>query len=114
MARRKDKERTMYNHENDVLIIGDMLTQMDSIVGNEIHQILQRMLLANDIFLYLCENPHLIRINLLFRNAVMSKMAELYEATEEWKTEVDPEGGENFLNTVALLQGTLERLQEQL
>ena len=103
--------------QNDMHVIGDLLSQSESIIGDGDHQMLLRLHIATEIFRYLCEHPDLIHSHANFCNVVMAKMAELYEATEEWKEKADPEGGERddaLLHDIAEMQDVVQRLQEQL
>jgi|688.fasta_scaffold1922136_2 hypothetical protein len=103
------QEFTLQDH---VRTVSQLLTQCEE-AGNP----LERMQIANEIFLYLSEHPRLVRDYSGFRGSVQRKMDEFFVTTAHYKAVADPEGGvvdEPLLNTATNLENSMNLLRQQM
>ena len=98
---------------NDANLIHNLLAQIESATST----VLQRMIIANDLFLYIFQHPGLVQQYERFRIIVIDKMYEIFEAAERQKVIADPEGGEvnePLMYAATMLQTTIEQLSQQI
>jgi hypothetical protein len=105
----RTQELTLMDH---VRTIGQLLTQCE-----EADNPLERMQIANEVFLYLYYYPRLVQDYMTFRGVVQRKMDEFFEVTTRYKAVADPEGGvvdEPLLNTATNLENSMNLLRQQI
>ena len=101
------QEFTLQDH---VRTVGQLLIQCEE-AGNPI----EKMRIANEIFLYLSEHPRMVRDYSGFRGSVQRKMDEFFEVTTRYKAVADPEGGvidEPLLNSATNLENSMNLLRQ--
>jgi hypothetical protein len=103
----RNQELTLLDH---VRAVGQLVTQCET-AGNP----LERMQIANEIFLYLYSYPSLVQDYMIFRGIVQTKMNEFFVNTTHYKAVADPEGGtvdEPLLNTATNLENSMNLLRQ--
>jgi hypothetical protein len=105
----RNQELTLQDH---VRAVNQLITQCET-VGNP----LEKMQIANDIFLYLYSYPHLVQDYMIFRGIVQTKMNEFFVNTTHYKAVADPEGGvvdEPLMNAATNLENSMNLLRQQM
>jgi hypothetical protein len=103
------QEFTLQDH---VRAVGQLLAQCE-----EADNPLERMQIANEIFLYLYYYPRLIQDYMTFRGVVQIKMDEFFASTRQYIDVADQEGGvvdEPLMNAATNLVNSMNLLRQLL